>query len=123
MAVQNRVRGGLLAVKIDGSAYSGIGNFTWNLGKPLRAPLVSATGVDGYSVSPQVAFIEGEIRDGEDIDIDALVSMENGTVSLELANGKTLVLSNAWYEGEGTGNTQEGNFPVRFVSAQEGTFV
>jgi len=124
MAVQNnRVRGGLLAVKIDGKVYNAVGNFTFNLGKPLRAPLVGATGVDGYSQTAQAAFVEGEIRDGENVDLEALVTANNVTVTLELANGKTLVLANAWYEGEGTGNSQEGNFPVRFVSDKEGTFV
>lgn len=117
------VRGGLLALKIDGKTYDAIGNFTWNLGKPLRATLTGATGVDGYSTTPQPAFIEGEIRDGSGVDIAALVDASGITASLELANGKTLVLSAAWYEGEGTGNTQEGNFPLRLVSGQEGQLV
>ncbi len=119
----NRVRAGLLAIKVDGKRYDAVGNFTWNLGKPLRATLTGATGVDGYSETAQAAFIEGEIRDGSNIDIEALVTADNITATLEMANGKTLVLANAWYEGEGTGNTQEGNFPVRFVSNKEGTFV
>jgi hypothetical protein len=124
MAIQNnRVRGGLLAVKIDGVAYSGVGNFTYNAGLPVRTALVGATGVDGYSEAPQTAFIEGEFRDGELVDTEALVSATNVTATLELANGKTFVLANAWYEGEGTGNTQEGNFPVRFASDKPGTFV
>lgn len=117
------VRGGLLALKIDGKTYDAIGNFTWNLGLPLRAQLIGATGVDGYSEAPQAAFIEGELRDGSDVDISALVGATGVTASLELANGKTLVLAEAWYEGEGTGNTQEGNFPIRLVSRQQGQIV
>jgi len=112
-----------LALKIDGKTFDAVGNFTWNLGKPLRAPLIGATGVDGYSEAPQAAFIEGEIRDGSGVSIEDLVGATGITVSLEFSNGKTLVLSNAWYEGEGTGNSQEGNFPARFVSQQEGQFV
>lgn len=119
----NRVRGGLLAVKVDGVSYSGVGNFTFNIGKPVRAALVGATGVDGYSETPQAAFIAGEFRDGEDVDLEALVGTIDATVTLELANGKTFVLANAWFEGDGTGNTQEGNFAVRFSSDKEGTFV
>lgn len=119
----NKVIGGLLALKIDGAVYSAVGNFTWNLGKPVRTTLVGATGVDGYSIAPQPAFIEGEVRDGSDIDLAALVDAEDVTVSLELANGKTLVLSNARYIGEGTGNTAESNFPLRLESSQEGQFV
>lgn len=117
------VRGGLLALKIDGKTYDAIGNFTWNLGLPLRAPLVGATGVDGYSETPQAAFIEGEIRDGSGVSIEDLVGATDVTASLDLANGKTVVLTKAWYEGEGTGNTAEGNFPLRLVSAQRGQIV
>lgn len=114
---------GLLAFKIDGQTYSAVGNFTFNQGLRLRTALVGATGVDGYSEAPQAAFIQGEIRDASDVDLEALVGATDVTATLELANGKTFVLANAWYEGEATGNTQESNFPVRFVSKQEGTFV
>lgn len=119
----NRVRGGLLAVKVNGKAYSGVGNFTYNQGLPLRTTLTGATEVDGYSVAPQVAFIEGEFRDGEGVDMAVLVQAKDVTATLELANGKTFVLANAWFSGEGTGNTQEGNFAVRFESAAQGQFV
>lgn len=114
------VRGGLLALKIDGKTYSGIGNFTYNLGKRLRTTLIGSTGVDGFSETPQAAFIEGEVRDAQDLSLSDLVGTENVTASLELANGKTFILSAAWYEGEGTANSAEGNFPLRLVSAQEG---
>lgn len=119
----NRVRGGLLAVKVDGVTYSAVGNFTYNIGAPVRAALIGATQVDGYSETPQSAFIAGEFRDGEDVDTEKLVKITDATITLELANGKTLVLANAWYEGEGTGNSQEGNFAVRFASDKQGTFV
>lgn len=119
----NRVRGGLLAVKIDGVTYSGIGNFTFNQGLRMNTALLGATGVDGYSSAPQAAFIAGEFRDGEDVDLEKLVQTDDATVTLELANGKTFVLANAWFEGEGTGNTEQGNFAVRFSSDKPGTFV
>jgi len=119
----NRVRGGLLAVKVDGVTYSGVGNFTYNIGAPLRAALIGSTAVDGYSETPQSAFIAGEFRDGEDVDTEALVGMTDVTATLELANGKTFVIANAWFEGDGTGNSQEGNFAVRFASNKRGTFV
>lgn len=119
----NRVRGGLLAVKVDGRTYSAVGNFTYNSGAPLRTALIGAVEVDGYSEKPQAAFIAGEFRDGEDVDTEALVAIVDATVTLELANGKTFVLANAWFEGEGTGNSEEGNFAVRFSSNKRGTFV
>lgn len=117
------IRGGLMALKIDGKVYDAIGNFTFNQGLPLRATLIGATGVDGYSETPQPAFIEGEVRDGSGVSLSDLVGAFDITASLELANGKTFVLAAAWYEGEGTGNTAEGNFPIRLVSQQQGQMV
>jgi len=117
------VRGGLLAVKVNGVAYSGVGNFTYNQGLPLRVSVVDATGPAGYSLQQQAPFIEGEFRDGADVDLAALVQITDATVTLELANGKTFVLANAYFVGEGTGNTQDGNFAVRFESRKQGQFV
>jgi len=119
----NKVIGGLLSFKVDGQVYQAIGSFTYNQGLPLRATLIGATGVDGYSQTPQPAFIEGEVRDGSEIDLQALVVAEDVTCALELANGKTFVLSAARFIGEGTGNTAESNFAVRFESSQQGEFV
>ena len=48
-----------------------------------------------------------------------LTSIDNATVTLQLASGKTVVLSDAWYAGEGTGNTEEANIGVRFESKYE----
>lgn len=118
-----KVVGGLIAIKVNGEVYRAVANFTWNQGLPMRTSVIGATGVDGYTQAAQSAFLEGEIRDGSDVDLEALVQITDATVTAELANGKTFVLANAWYEGEGTGNTQEGNFPFRFASDQQGTFV
>lgn len=115
--------GGILALKIDGVVYSAVGNFTYNQGLPLRADLLGATSVDGYTETPQAAFIAGEIRDSTDVDLEKLATATDVTASLELRNGKTFVLANAWYAGEATGNSEQANFPLRLVSNQQGTFI
>jgi hypothetical protein len=43
-----------------------------------------------------------------------LVNTSNATVTLELANGKVVVAREAWYAGDGTVQTEEGNIAVRF---------
>jgi hypothetical protein len=107
-------RGGLIQFQLNGVLYDAKGNFTYNLGRPVREAVVGADAVHGYTEKPQVAFIEGEITDKGTLDTDALVRMVDTTATLALANGKVIVLRDAWYAGEGTGNTEEGNFPVRF---------
>ena len=48
--------------------------------------------------------------------MEALVRGDNATVTLELVNGKTIVLSNAWFAGEGTVTTEEAEIAVRWES-------
>lgn len=107
-------RGGIIQLQVNGEIYDAKGNFTYNLGRPLREAIVGADGVHGFKETPQVAFIEGEITDRGTLELDKLVSMTGATVTLELANGKVIVVRDAWFAGEGTGNTEEGNIACRF---------
>lgn len=114
-------RGGIIFLKVNGEIYSAKGNFTYNLGIARREAIIGADGVHGYRETPQVPFIEGEITDNQTLDLAGLATTENATVTLELANGKVISLRDAWFAGEGTGNTEEGNIAVRFegMSADE----
>lgn len=120
MANEQR-RGGIIFLKVNGTMHSAKGSFTYNLGLPKRDAIVGADAVHGYKEVPQVAFIEGEITDNPNLDLEKLIKTENATVTLELAVGKVIVLREAWYASEGTGNTEEGNIGVRFegISGEE----
>src|SRR5512141_839816 len=107
-------RGGIISVQANGTIYNAKGAFTYNLGQPKRDPVLGADGVHGYTEKPQIAFIEGAITDRADLDLAALLTMTEATVTLQLAVGKIIVLRNAWDAGEGTGNTEEGEIPVRW---------
>lgn len=115
MASQRRA--GLIQLQIDGMIYSAKGNFTYNLGLPKREAIVGADGVHGYKETPQVPFIEGEITDWATLELAQLVATADATVTLKLANEKTINLQHAWYAGDGTGNTEEANIGVRFEGA------
>lgn len=120
MAGKNRV-GGIIALKIDGDLAKAKGAFTYNLGMPKRDAIVGADVVHGYKEVVQIPMIEGEITDTREMSLEALLLTDEATITLELANGKVIVLRSAWYAGEGTGNTEEGNIAVRFegLSAEE----
>lgn len=107
-------RAGLLELKINGEIYDAKGNFSYNLGRPIRETIVGADGIHGYKETAQAAFIEGEITDRGSLDLAALVTLEDATVTLTLAGGKLISLRDAWFAGEGTGNTEEANIAVRF---------
>jgi hypothetical protein len=107
-------KGGIIQVQIDGEVYDARGNWTYNLGRSKREAIIGADAVHGYKEMPQVAFIEGEITDRGSLDLSALAVMEDATVTLSLANGKVVVLRDAWFAGEATGNSEEGNIAARF---------
>lgn len=119
MSDANRVAG-TIEFQINGTAYKAVGNFTYNLGKKKREAVPGADSVHGYKEMPQPAFIEGEIRTIEGLEIAQIISITNSTILLTLATGQRIMLADAWQEAEGTGATEEGTLPIRFCSASEG---
>ena len=113
MPGKNRVSG-VAYFRVGGVQHSVIGSFTYNLGSPKREALVGQDRVHGYKETPQVAYIEGECRDASDLDVKAMQALDNETVTLELANGKTILLHNAWYAADGTVGTEEANIQHRW---------
>lgn len=117
MAGGNR-RAGIIYLRINGQQQEAKGEFTYDLGAPQRNPIVGADGIHGYSETPKQAYIEGAITDSQTVDLGNLVELDGVDVTLELNNGKVIVLSNAWYAGSGQVTTSEAQIPVRFESRQ-----
>lgn len=121
MATNTNRRAGTIFFKADSTQYDAKGSFTYNLGADKREAIVGADKVHGFKETKQVAFIEGEITDRADLDVQKLLELDDVTVTLELANGKTILLRNAWFAGDGNIGTEEANIAVRFEgqSAEE----
>ena len=115
--------GGIFYLKINGKMIvTTEGEFTFNIGKPKRqAEKNGALGVAGFSAEAQVPYIDGEIYDTENLEVEKLLDTENATVTLELYNGKTFILSSASFCGEGE-LTSKGRLKVRF-EGMEGELV
>jgi hypothetical protein len=112
----NNRRAGRIFLKIDGVLHDAKGSFSYNLGRDKRDGIVGADGIHGYKETPQIPFIEGAITDRGDLDLEALARQDNVTVTLDLVNGKTIVLANAWFAGEATVTTEEAEISVRWES-------
>lgn len=110
---ENR-RSGTLSLQIDAVTYDLAGHFTYNLGVPKRTTKTGPNRVQGYMEEPQPSFIEGEITDASDVDVAALLALENATLQLDLANGKRVVQRNAWQVADGNVGTEQANIQVRF---------
>src|SRR5688572_24961681 len=108
MAGEQRIAG-LLSLQINGEVQLCEGDFSFNPGTPKREAMVGSDGVHGYREVPQVAFIEGNIRDRRTLDLINLTKVEDATVTLQAYNGaKVYSLRHAWWAGDGTVNVREG---------------
>lgn len=111
--------GGTIRVKVDSQHLYAKGNFTFSLGTPKREAVMGADGFHGYKETPQVAYVEGEITETINTDLETLFNVTNATVELSLANGKDYVWTGAYYAGDGTAETEEGNAKFR-MEAEKG---
>lgn len=119
MAV-NRI-GGTIQITINGRVYSPKGNFTYRINSKKKEGMTGAVIVEGYIEKPLIPFLEGEITDNANLNLAELQNVEDATITLKLANGKTVVFEHAWYAADGDVGTEEGNIQVRFEarSAEE----
>jgi hypothetical protein len=113
------LRGGKISFQFDDARLDAKGAFTYNLGAPIREAIVGSDGVHGYKELPQVPMIEGIVTDRADLDVVGdILNKTDGTGILTLANGKTVVLRNAWYAGTGNITTDEGEIELKFEGLQ-----
>lgn len=105
---------GLVSVKVDGVQLKVKASVSYHLGTAKREAIVGHDSVHGYKELPQVPYIEGEITDQKDLDLKKFFSIENATVTAQLANGKTIVLRKAWNASEGSASSEEAAIPFRF---------
>lgn len=117
----NRRAGGQIFIKVDGEQFQAKGSFTYNLGKEKREAIVGSDQVHGFKALPQVPMIEGAITDSDELNLEALLLIRDATIQLELANGKIIVLRDAWYAADGNVTTEEGEIEVKFegIDAEE----
>lgn len=107
------LRTGKLFFKINGDKKRAKGAFTYNIGRDKKTKIPGVDKVHGTKIEIVVPFIEGKISDGDDIDLASLIDV-TGTVTLELANGKTISLFGAEYAADANVTTDEGEIPIRF---------
>ena len=105
---------GFFHLRVNGKGYSAKGNFKYNLGKPKNEALLGSDGsVVQIKQTAQVPFIEGEVYDRPDQDLATVLQLNGGTATLELSNGKVVILRNCYYAGSGDVGTDEGNVTFR----------
>lgn len=105
---------GAFFLKLDGVLQSAQGSFSYNLGRDKKESTKNHDGTVTRKVIRQIAYMEGVITDSRNLDLAAFAELEGVTVTMELANGKTVVFHDADQCGDGTANTEDGTIACRF---------
>ena len=106
--------GGTLNLLIAGIPYQLAGSFTDSVGGAIRANKKSISGIAGFTQSYDAPSIDCELIDDGTVSTAVLKSISNAPVTVQYDNGKLVVLSNAWQEGEITINPVEATMKVKF---------
>lgn len=114
--MSNSRKGGIIQVKVNGKVYDAKGDYEYSPGYPVRSPIKGTDGkVHGYTEEAGEPMISGKITDARTLSLKELQTMEDATVVIELSNGKSFMLSEAFYADEGVVNTKEGEVPFKFI--------
>ncbi|MBV8970914.1 MAG: phage tail tube protein [Sphingomonadaceae bacterium] len=106
---------GTAFVTIDGKSYSIVGEGTYRVSSETRESLLGQDGYHGYKAMPAAGKISWKGRDSSGVSVAAIAAASNATVTLELANGKTIIGRNMVRVGDPIEvNTEDATFTVDF---------
>lgn len=112
--------GGICTLDINSLVVPLKGEVSVVLGVPMKESIVGVDGsIHGYKEETRVSSIEGTISLKADVDWEAIQNTKNANVVLRMPNGRTFLLSNAHFAGEGGMTTEESEMEVRFEGEGE----
>ncbi len=114
MAANPNRLAGIAYLSVDGQSYMLAGELSYQVSTVSRETLIGQDTVHGYSEKPVAGFISGTLRDAGDLTVADFNAMNDVTVVVELANGKTILGRNMWTVEAQEVKTVEGTFEVKW---------
>lgn len=105
---------GVAYLTVDGTNYMLAGDFSYSVSKVARETLTGQDRVHGYSEKPVAGKMSCSVRDAGGLSVASFNAMTNVTVTVELANGKTIVGRNMWTVEPQEVKTAEAIFEVKW---------
>jgi len=109
---------GIRALKINGKVYFPAGAVTINGGGVVREPVMNAVRLAGHMEKPEAATASFQIHDAADLDLRELRDLVDTTVTVDMRNGKTALMRNAFASGGWELNTETGEVEGQFTAEQ-----
>jgi len=104
---------GSVDLTVNGTTYLMEGDCKWSPNSWKKETQSGLDRVHGYKKSPCAPFIEVSIRDSGGLTVADFGDMDGVTVTLVLANGKTVIGSGMWTVTPQEVDSAEGKFTVR----------
>lgn len=102
---------------LDGRRLRLAGEFSWQPSTATRETLAGMDSVHGYKQKPAAGKINAKLRDAADLSITALGKAANVTITVELANGKTVSGAGMWSTEQPTVEAEEGTVDWKLEGA------
>lgn len=116
MASQKAVVG-TAYLRIDGVQQALQGSWKVQPNQWQRKPREGQSGPLGPVQKAVTPYIKGDLDHQGDFSIQALQSITNSTITLELVNGATYTLSGAWWGDDAESDTETGKVSVSFYGS------
>lgn len=108
--------GGTAYVKIDGVQYNFRGALKVNEGGKVRTPVMGGDArLHGFTSKYKEATAEFQLSDTGTLNVAALRAIESSTITLELGNGKSHVLSGGMQVDDPDTDNMEGMISIKFA--------
>lgn len=105
---------GTAYVTVDGVTVMVAGQFKYSVSKVERTTLTGMDWVHGYKEKPRAPFIAYQARDSGGTSLEGLNDATNVTITVELANGKTIIGENMWSVNTQDVDSEEATFDMRW---------
>jgi hypothetical protein len=113
----NRVAG-TAYFSADGVNYNLEGSFKYSPALVKRETKGGQDSIHGYSEMPVAPFVSGSFRDSQGLTVADFNAMTNVTISVQLANGKTIIGRNMWTVDALEVDSEEAKFDVKWEGLQ-----
>ena len=105
---------GTASFTVNGKKYLLRGNLSIGFNDKQRESIMGLDGYHGIKETSIPAFIECDLTDTSDLDLNLISNLADVTVNFMLINGKSGVLRNAYQINQISLNAEDGLFTVRF---------
>jgi hypothetical protein len=111
-----RLLAGTVSFTINDETWNAVDGVEYRPSTVERVTLKGQSAVEGYSEVPREGMISGNLRNRSDKTVQSLNALGDADITVQAANGTTVLGIGMWQVGDIKVTTREGTFNVQFES-------